>query len=61
MFGRDPINKLNMLLHAARCYFHDDNGLPNLEALKKHLSGGSTAASEQQRTICEETSQPTTK
>ena len=35
MFGRDPINKLNMLLHAARCYFHDDNGLPNLEALKK--------------------------
>ena len=34
MFGRDPINKLNMLLHAARRYFHDDNGLPNLEALK---------------------------
>ena len=34
MFGRDPINKLNMLLHAARQYFHDDNGLPNLEALK---------------------------
>ena len=34
MFGRDPINKLNMLLHAARCYFHDDNGLPKLEALK---------------------------
>ena len=34
MFGRDPINKLNMLLHAARCYFHDDNGLPNLEAVK---------------------------
>ena len=34
MFGRDPINKLNTLLHAARCYFHDDNGLPNLEALK---------------------------
>ena len=34
MFGRDPINKLNMLLHAARCYFHDDNGFPNLEALK---------------------------
>ena len=45
MFGRDSINKLNMLLHAARHYFHDDNGLPNLEALKKHLSGGSTAAS----------------
>ena len=34
MFGRDPINKLNMLLHAGRHYFHDDNGLPNLEALK---------------------------
>ena len=34
MFGRDPINKLNMLLHAARRYFNDDNGLPNLEALK---------------------------
>ena len=34
IFGRDPINKLNMLLHAARHYFHDDNGLPNLEALK---------------------------
>ena len=23
-----------MLLHLARRYFHDDNGLPNLEALK---------------------------
>ena len=34
MFGRDPINKLNMLLHLARRYFHDDNGLSNLEALK---------------------------
>ena len=34
MFGRDPINKLNMMLPAARRYFHDDNGLPNLEALK---------------------------
>ena len=34
MFGRDPINKLNMLLHSARRYFHDDNELPNLEALK---------------------------
>ena len=34
MFGRDPINKLNMMLHAARRYFHDDNGLSNLEALK---------------------------
>ena len=34
MFRRDPINKLNMMLHATRRYFHDDNGLPNLEALK---------------------------
>ena len=34
MFGRDPINKLNMLLHAARCYFHDENGFPTLEVLK---------------------------
>ena len=34
MFGRDPIHKLNMMLHSARRYFHDDNGLPNLEALK---------------------------
>ena len=34
IFGRNPINKLNMMLHTARRYFHDDNGLPNLEALK---------------------------
>ena len=34
MFRRDPIPKLNMMLHSARRYFHDDNGLPNLEALK---------------------------
>ena len=34
MFGRDLINKLNMMLHAARRYFHDDDGLPNIEALK---------------------------
>ena len=34
MFRRDPINKLNMMLHAARRYFHDDNSLPNLKALK---------------------------
>ena len=34
MFGRDPIHKLNMLLHSARRYFHDNNGLPNLEAFK---------------------------
>ena len=34
MFRRDPISKLNMMLHAARRYFHDNNGLPKLEALK---------------------------
>ena len=34
MFGRDPINKLNQMLHEARRYFHDDNGIPDLEALK---------------------------
>ena len=34
MFGRDPINKLNIMLHASRRYFHDNNGLPSLEALK---------------------------
>ena len=34
MFGRDHIIKLNMLLHSAKRYFHDNNGLPNLEALK---------------------------
>ena len=34
MFRRDPINKLNMMLHSARRYFHDNNRLPNLEALK---------------------------
>ena len=34
MFGRDPIHKLNMMLHPARRYFHDSNGLPTLEALK---------------------------
>ena len=34
MFARDPINKLNMMLHAARRYLHDNNGLPNIEALK---------------------------
>ena len=61
MFGRDPINKLNMLLHAARHYFHDDNGLPSLEALKNIYQVRSTAASEQQGKIREETSQPTMK
>ena len=34
MFGRDPVNKLNQMLHEARRYFHDDNGIPDLEALK---------------------------
>ena len=34
MFGRDPINKLNQMLHEARRYFHDENGTLNLEALK---------------------------
>ena len=34
MFGRGPVNKLNHMLHEARRYFHDDNGLPDLEALK---------------------------
>ena len=34
MFRRDPINKPNMMLHTARRYFHEDNGLPNLEALR---------------------------
>ena len=34
MFRRDLINKLNIMLHAARKYFHVDNGLPNLKTLK---------------------------
>ena len=34
MFGRDPVNKLNHMLHQARRYFHDDNSLPDVEALK---------------------------
>ena len=34
MFGRDPVNKLNHMLHQSRRYFHNDNGLPDLEALK---------------------------
>ena len=34
MFGRDPVNKLNQMLHEARRYFHDDNGILDLEALK---------------------------
>ena len=39
MFGRNPINQLNMMPHAAKRYFHDDNGLPNLEALKNIYQG----------------------
>ena len=54
MFGRDPIHKLNMLLHSARRYFHDDNGLPNLEALKNIYQ----VVAQQ---LHEETSQPTMK
>ena len=34
IFGKDPINKLNHMLHQAIRYFHDDNGLSDLEALK---------------------------
>ena len=34
MFGRDPINKLNQMLHEARRYFHGDNGILDPEALK---------------------------
>ena len=34
MFGRDPVNKLNQMLHEVRRYFHDDNGILDLEALK---------------------------
>ena len=48
-----------MLLHAARRYFHDDNGLPNLEALKNIYQ----VVAEQllNSRECEETSQPTMK
>ena len=34
MFGRDPVNKLSQMLNEARRYFHDENGIPDLEALK---------------------------
>ena len=34
MFSRDPINKINQMLHEARRYFHDDNGILDLKALK---------------------------
>ena len=34
IFGKDPVNKLNHMLHQAIRYFHDVNGLSDLEALK---------------------------
>ena len=34
MFGRDPVNKLNQMIHQARRYFCEDNSLTDLEALK---------------------------
>ena len=34
MLGRDPVNKLNHMLHQAKRYFHDDISLPDLGALK---------------------------
>ena len=38
MFGRDPINKLNMLLHSARRYFHDDKWTTQSRSSEEHLS-----------------------
>ena len=57
MFGRDPVNKLNHMLHQARRYFHDDNSLPDLEALKNIYQ----VVAQQllnSREVHEETSQP---
>ena len=34
VFGRDSVNKLNQMLHEARRYFHDNNGILDLEVLK---------------------------
>ena len=34
MYGRDPVNKLSLILNAPRRYLCDDSGLPDLEALK---------------------------
>ena len=34
MYGRDPVNKLSGILSAPRRYLGDDNGFPDLEALK---------------------------
>ena len=43
MYGRDPVNKLSLILNAPRRYLCDDSGLPDLEALKKHVPNGGTA------------------
>ena len=42
MYGRDPVNKLSSILNAPRRYLCDDAGLPDLEALKKHVPDGGT-------------------
>ena len=43
MYGRDPVNRLSSILNAPRRYLCDDSGLPDLEALKKHVpNGGAT-------------------
>ena len=34
MYGRDPVNKLSMILNATRRYLGDATGFPDLEALK---------------------------
>ena len=34
MYGRDPVNKLSLILNAPRRYLCNDSGLPDLEALK---------------------------
>ena len=34
MYGRDPVNKLSMILNATRRYLGDVTGFPDLEALK---------------------------
>ena len=34
MFGRNTVNKLNHMLHQTKRYFHDNNSLPDQEALK---------------------------
>ena len=57
MFGRDLIYKLNSMLHEVRRYFHYENGLPDLEALKNIYQ----VVAQQllnSREVLEETSQP---